>query len=409
MRVAVVTQSLDRVGGVETYLDAVLPALAARHDVSLCVANAQVSNRGAIRLPRHVELLEIGRAGGDDIQALRSWAPDLVFAHGLEDAALERAALDSAPAIAVQHTYHGTCISSAKTMTWPVIEPCEREFGPACMALYFPRRCGGSSPLTMGSLYRVQAMRLATLKNAAAVVTLSRHMANEMARNGVRPDRVHVVPPFVSPGSQSLCLAPRVADETRCRLLYLGRLERLKGVDGLLNALGPVSTQLERPVHLTIAGDGGERASLEDLASGIRRNHPAVSIEFAGWQDETGRARLLAGADALVVPSIWPEPFGLVGLEAAAAGLPAIAFRVGGIPEWLHDGENGCLAALTDDRAAALADAIVRCVRPAARLRQLRDGARRSASRWRLDEHVRMLEHVFEIVVPSLCGSGAML
>ena len=122
-------------------------------------------------------------------------------------------------------------------------------------------------------------------------------------------------------------------------------------------------------------------SSLEELASLIRRNHPAVSIEFAGWQDETGRARLLADADALVVPSIWPEPFGLVGLEAAAAGVPAIAFRVGGIPEWLHDGENGCLASSSQTIAPRhLPTRSSAAFEPAARLRQLRDGARRSAS-----------------------------
>jgi glycosyltransferase involved in cell wall biosynthesis len=408
MRVAVVTQSLDRVGGVETYLEAVLPALAMRHEVALCVANAHVTNRGAIRLPRHVSLLEVGRAGSNDVNALRAWSPDLIFAHGLEDAALERAVLDSAPAVAVEHTYHGTCISSAKTMTWPAVEPCEREFGPACMALYFPRRCGGSNPLTMASLYRAQSARLTTLRNAAAIVTLSHHMASEMTRNGVRADRVHVVPPFVSPVAHSSCVASRVADHTRCRLLYLGRLERLKGVEGLLKALGPVATRLKRPVHLTIAGDGSERVSLEALASDIRTNYPAVSIEFAGWQDDEGRARLFTNADALVVPSIWPEPFGLVGLEAAAAGVPAVAFPDGGIPEWLHEGENGCLASVGTDRVVALTEAIVRCVHSVGRLSHLRDGARKSAARWGLDEHVRKLEQVFETVVPSLCASGAV-
>ena len=52
----------------------------------------------------------------------------------------------------------------------------------------------------------------------------------------------------------------------------------------------------------------------------------------------------MASADLLVVPSLWPEPFGLVGLEGARSRLPAAAFAVGGIPDWLRSGVNGYLA-----------------------------------------------------------------
>ena len=408
MRVAVVTQSLDRVGGVETYLEAVLPALAGRYQLALCVANAHVTNRGAISIPRQASMLEIGREGSDDIKSLRSWDPDLIFAHGLDDAALEAAVLGSTPAVIVEHTYHGTCISSSKTMSWPSVAPCSRQFGPPCLALYFPRRCGGSNPLTMARLYRAQSARLAGLRNAAAVVTLSQHMADEMTRNGVGKERVHVVPPFVSATAAQGC-ATNVQDaDITCRLLYLGRLERLKGVDGLLRATGLVAAQLKRQVQLTVAGDGGERENLQALAAHLCGNDSRIAIEFAGWQGEAGRTRLLAAAHALVVPSIWPEPFGLVGLEAAAAGVPAVAFPVGGIPEWLRDDENGCLGSMTGDRASALADAIVRCVESPERLARLRDGARRSASRWRLDRHVERLEQVFETVVPALRARQAV-
>jgi len=265
----------------------------------------------------------------------------------------------------------------------------------------------------MARLYRTQSARLAALRNAAAVVTLSQHMADEMTRNGVRKERVHVVPPFVSAAAALKGCAtnetlPATGADSTCRLLYLGRLERLKGVEGLLRATGLVAAQLKRPVQLTVAGDGGERESLQALAAQLSGRDSGIGIEFAGWQSETGRTRLLAAAHALVVPSVWPEPFGLVGLEAAAAGVPAVAFPVGGIPEWLRDGENGCLGSMTGDRASALATAIVRCVESPERLERLRDGARRSASRWRLDRHVEKLEQVFETVVPAVRARQAV-
>ncbi|MDQ3419540.1 MAG: glycosyltransferase family 4 protein [Acidobacteriota bacterium] len=404
MRIAVVTQSRDRVGGVEAYLQAVLPALAARHAVAFVSESAATTERGAMVLPSSVPTVAIDPSHADPLHAVRAWHPDVVFAHGLDDAAIEAALLGVAPSVIVQHTYAGTCISSSKTMAWPAPVQCERRFGAGCLALYFPRSCGGANPITMVRLYRTQSARLRTLQRASAVVTLSHHMAEEMRRNGVSTDRVHVVPPFVTPGIQPVSQAR--LDGT-CKLLYLGRLERLKGVRHLLEALAVVSGVSKRPLRLIVAGDGAERQALEQQAADIVRSHPQIQIQFAGWQGDEGRARLFAEADALVVPSIWPEPFGLVGLEAAAAGVPAVAFATGGIPEWLHDGENGCLAPARGARPELLAHAILRCVGTPDELRRLSDGARRSSAAWTLSRHVAGLDALFERLAPRAARSRA--
>jgi glycosyltransferase involved in cell wall biosynthesis len=398
VRVAVITQSRDRVGGVETYIEAVLPALAERYELAFWSASNEITQRGAIQLPGTVLCGKISPTG-DPVLSLKAWKPDLLFAHGLDDAVLEAQVLSLAPAVVVEHTYRGTCISSAKTMSWPTVRQCERPFGVACVGLYFPRRCGGLNPLTMVRLYREQSVRLFLLRQAAAVVTLSQHMANEMLRNGLSRERVHVVPPFVVPSSSPSGTATESTNH--CRLLFLGRLEPLKGVKRLLRALPLVAAGLGRQVHLVVAGDGAARASLEIVAARICAADARIRVEFVGWQDETGRARLLASADALVVPSLWPEPFGLVGLEAAAAGVPAAAFATGGIPEWLRDGETGCLAPAAGSRPRLLADAIVRCVGSPDVLARLRAGARRAASAWTMERHLRGLDGVFRGVVAA--------
>ena len=104
-------------------------------------------------------------------------------------------------------------------------------------------------------------------------------MAEEMRRNGVPADRVHVVAPFVTsgidPGSDT-------RDDGICRLLYLGRLERLKGVEHLLNALPIVANGVKRPLQLIIAGDGAERPALEKQAADIVRSDPRIDIQFSG-------------------------------------------------------------------------------------------------------------------------------
>ena len=110
-------------------------------------------------------------------------------------------------------------------------------------------------------------------------------------------------------------------------------------------------------------------------------------------------------SDLLVVPSTWPEPFGLVGPEAGLHGLPAAAFAVGGVPEWLSDGVNGHLAPGDPPSAAGLARAIVECLREPAELARLSRGAREMALRFELDAHletlVRILGQAAGLVPPA--------
>ena len=101
---------------------------------------------------------------------------------------------------------------------------------------------------------------------------------------------------------------------------------------------------------------------------GKRGPHPSrPAILDCGSNSRVG-SRPAAGpllfqeSDLLVVPSIWPEPFGQVGPEAGLYGVPVAAFAVGGTPSWLTDGVNGLLAAGDPPTAAGLAESIVGCL-----------------------------------------------
>ena len=171
----------------------------------------------------------------------------------------------------------------------------------------------------------------------------SRFMQEELLMNGFPADRVAILPPVVrmQPAEQ----VPIAEDP---HILFVGQLIRGKGVDLLLEALA----RLDCPFEATIAGDGNARAGLEEQA---RTLGLADKVRFLGWvpADQIGivytRARLLA------VPARWPEPFGMIGLEAMRHGRPIVAFAVGGIPDWLQDGENGILVPERDVEAFAAA------------------------------------------------------
>ena len=98
-------------------------------------------------------------------------------------------------------------------------------------------------------------------------------------------------------------------------------------------------------------------------------------MEFAGWVTGPALATLYSRADLLVVPSLWPEPFGRIGLEAGRHGVPAAAFAVGGIPDRLSEGVNGHMAAGDPPTADGLAQAVIRYLHDPTHLDELRRGA----------------------------------
>jgi len=119
-----------------------------------------------------------------------------------------------------------------------------------------------------------------------------------------------------------------------------------KGVDHLLTALG----ELKTPARCVIAGEGPASAWLKEKT---REEGLAERVHFTGWLDRATLEELREQVTLVAVPSVWDEPFGLVGLEAMAHSLPVVAFDVGGISEWLRAGETGLLVPRRDAHAFA--------------------------------------------------------
>jgi glycosyltransferase involved in cell wall biosynthesis len=137
-------------------------------------------------------------------------------------------------------------------------------------------------------------------------------------------------------------------------LLAVGRLVPQKGFDVLLDAFAALTAVPDFRWDLVIAGDGTERRTLEVRA---RRLGVAERVRFAGRTNRSETVALFRDAALFALPSRL-EPFGIVNLEAMAAGTPVVATRVGGVPEVVEDGVTGMLVA--PDEPHALAGAIRR-------------------------------------------------
>lgn len=131
------------------------------------------------------------------------------------------------------------------------------------------------------------------------------------------------------------------------KLLYLGRIISHKGVHLLMRAWIDLMAKGIK-TELTIIGSNPHYAYHEffELEKQIKREEMLRNrYRRSGWAAPSELADAMVVSDLLVVPSMYPEAFGLVGVEAMSLGLPALAFNVGGLSEWCVHGRTGVLLA----------------------------------------------------------------
>jgi glycosyltransferase involved in cell wall biosynthesis len=422
MRIAITYWTRRKIGGTEAYLESVIPELVnAGHEVAFWHEVDEPASNDQIALPPGMPTWCVSDLGPRyALAALREWCPDVIYNHSLMDPKLEAEILRVAPTVFFAHAYYGTCISGDKTFKTSSPTPCHRRFGWQCMLHYYPHHCGGWSPVTMVKEYQRQSRRWQLLSHYQAIVTHSSYMQAEYINHGFDPRRVHClsyyahevdppldlnvegeafdnlpVPPF---GTVAENTEPAVAPPACWRLLFLGRMNFLKGGRVLIDALPLVCAALDRPVRVIFAGDGPDRKSWERHAERTQARCEGLEIEFVGWAKGSKREALWNDCDLLVFSSVWPEPFGLVGPEAGLRGVPTVAFAVGGITDWLKNGVNGYLASGDHPSSEGLAHAIVKCFRTPKTYARLRRGAVEVAQQFKMQRHLAALLSVLEQV-----------
>lgn len=178
---------------------------------------------------------------------------------------------------------------------------------------------------------------------------------------------VHIPPqPFATPADW-VAFRRRFAADNEALVIFVGRLVYEKGVHILLEAWPRVVAEL--PARLVIAGAGSASDEFR-----LRAAELGVSVEFLGFISDEDRNRLYAVGDVAVFPSLY-EPFGIVALEAFAAGCPVIVSDAGGLAEVVQHELNGLVVPAGD--AVALANALLASLHAPAesRLRAARGAA----------------------------------
>jgi glycosyltransferase involved in cell wall biosynthesis len=242
--------------------------------------------------------------------------------------------------------------------------------------------------------YELQSSRLDLLRRYDRIAVASHHMAGEYSRHHLG-DKVRVV----SLPIESAPVQTSRSDAGPTRLLYLGRLEDTKGAHIAIESAALVAANTDRAIELQMSGEGSRHDALKERAARLMARTRNLTVTFTGWLSEAECVASLDRAHLLLVPSCWPEPFGMVGVEAALRGVPAVAFAVGGIPEWLIDGVNGRLVPADPPDAARFADVMLACLADAAGLERMRERSRDLARRFSIDAHLATLGGVLREAV----------
>ncbi len=374
MRILVAAQRLGRAGGMERYLEIVLPALVARG------ATVHVLAREIDTVPHGVTAERIAWAEEHDapgtaarvdaLRAIGAFAPDVAVAHNVMDAGIVEA-LRAAPRFAYHvHDHRPFCPNgdrvfprSGRNCAQPLGRPCAvHSLTDGCA--YGPRR------RTLTLIARRERLRDA-IAAADATIVASRFVGERALQSAVPAERIAEIPLPLPDDAY----AAHPAKSAARAVVFAGRAVPQKGLDSLVRAVARIPA--DRRPRVRAFGEGPALAGVRDEAARL-----SVALDAPGVvSPETLRAAI-DGAALVALPSRWAEPFGYVGIEAFARGRAVVAYDVGGVRAWLDDGANGVAVRAGDERA--FADALALVIDDTALRARLSARARQDAERYRL-------------------------
>lgn len=192
-----------------------------------------------------------------------------------------------------------------------------------------------------GRLDLPEARALGAAFPAAPLIAISRSQRSDLPHANWAATIHHGLP------LDAVSFRPEAGDY----LLFVGRISREKRPD--LAVLAAHAAGLPLKIAAKVNGNADDKEYWECVMRPLLATH-GDQVELLGEVGDDRKGELMAGARALLFPADWPEPFGLVAIEASAAGTPVIALPNGALPEIVEDGRNGFLVGSLEEMTAAI-------------------------------------------------------
>ncbi len=251
-------------------------------------------------------------------------APDLIHVHNFPSLEFFKNINVYAPLVRTVHSYENLCANQLKRL--PDGSICPYPMGKECIA-----NCGCERGFRE---IRVDRENSFLKLRFSRFLAISNYIRDVLIANGFPEHKIRVLPNFTRMSQTHL----NVPEENR--VLYVGRLTPEKGLMELVRA---VSRMKLKPI-LNIVG-GGSVLGQYNYQDAVLREAASlgVNLELQSWLEGDELSRAYARAKVVAFSSLWPEPFGLVGIEAMMQGKPVVAFDSGGVGDWLQHEKTGYL------------------------------------------------------------------
>lgn len=388
-----INDKLALAGGVEVYISQVLPLLRELGWASQWVAISRTGKQ--VRIDCEDKALQwqgavadlpkspLGRCVGNP--------ESLLHVHSLSDPVLMQGLFELAPVVRTMHEPRVFCPGQGKF--WAKTERvCTIPAGLHCFFHAYKEGCCNRHPKRLFPAYQnVQFELQEASRRYAKMIACSSYIKTEALAAGVPEDQVEVLN-YLTP------LVDKVSEPGHRRIVFAGRLSKTKGVHHLLEAFEQVARTLP-DAHLDLLGAGNDEPKFIGLAKSLKIEE---RITFHGWADREAVDRYLNLANVVAFPSIYPEAFGISGIEAMMRGKPVVAYDVGGVSDWLEDGVTGTLVPAKDING--LANAITALLRNPERAMRYGELGRENALRFfNPERHLVKLIGIYEEALAKSC------
>jgi|GEM_PF-202660 len=267
------------------------------------------------------------------IRIIKKEKPDVIHLHNVYNPLTIKSAEKFAPVIRMMHDYYSICPALNKYLRG-YNKICKHSFGIYCLLMLPWNHCvGADMEITMNRICD-KIREVEANKRLKKILVASTYMKKELLKNGFLAGQVDILPYF---SDLYIKRDRRDISYKEKLIIAVGRITLIdKGFEYLIDAL----PFLKGEYTVAIIGDG---PAVNFLKQRVNQKGLHNKITFTGWLSRDRIIDYYSRCRVVVVPSMWAEPFGIVGIEAMYYAKPVVAFKVGGIPDWLINNKNGFL------------------------------------------------------------------